>query len=97
MDSRLPKVMLPNPVTGSQPTAVWNPELLQYGEPVAPLTDEQHMLLPEYTSLNLFVLYGLYSVGLMNPTVPSPDLCRSALIRDIMPARTGAEADVPYT
>lgn len=87
---------LPNPVTGSQPTAASNPDLQQYGAPVAPFTEEQHLLLPECTSLNLFLLYGLYNVGLMNPTVPNPDLCRSALIRDIIPARTGVEADVPY-
>jgi hypothetical protein len=86
-------VMLPKPEVGSHPTAARNPELQQIGEiPTA----EQQLFSPDVTSLNLFVLLGLYNVGLMYPTLPNPFLFRFALISEIIPAKTGADAEVPY-
>lgn len=74
---KLAKLILPNPVTGSQPADEVKPELQQVVLPLPPLT--QHLLFPEVMSRNLFAF--AYIVGLMKPTVPNPFTCRCELIK----------------
>lgn len=94
MERRLSYMTLPCPVTGSHPFLASNPPLQQYADLLS--LDEQQLLLPIVISLYFSVLFTLYNVGFIKPTVPSPSFSLSAFINDIIPAKTGVEADVPY-
>ena len=93
MESRLSYITLPCPVTGSHPFLASNPPLQQYADLLS--EEEQQLLLPIVISLYFSVLFTLYNVGFIKPTVPSPIFSLSAFINDIIPAKTGVEADVP--
>ena len=94
IESRFSYITLPWPETGSQPILASNPVLQQYANWLN--ADEQQLFLPIIISLYLFLLFILYNVGFMNPTVPNPFFCLSLFINDIIPANTGVDADVPY-
>jgi hypothetical protein len=81
------KFIDPRPVTGSHPVAAPNP-WRQHFETV-------HLLFPEVTSLAKRALFW-YKAGLTQPNVDNPAALRLALTNATMPAKTGAEADVPY-
>lgn len=54
----------------------------------------QHLLFPDVMSLNLSLL--LYNVGFRNPIVLKPVAKRFAFMIDIIAAKRGQEALVPY-
>jgi hypothetical protein len=73
---------VPNPVTGSQPGAV--------EKPLVP----QPELVPSVMSLKASGFW--YKIGFKNPRGPDlPAAIRSSMIRLIMEAKMGAEAEVP--
>ena len=80
------KFSTPRPVTGSHPGAAEKPSLQH--------TSFEQWLLPEVMSLVKF-LYDAYKMGWIQPTDDRPACRRAALTRDIIPATTGADADVP--
>ena len=84
------KFSTPRPVTGSHPGAAEKPSLQHTGGNCS----LAQWLLPEVMSLVKF-LYDAYKMGLIQPTDGRPARRRAALTRDIMPATTGVDADVP--
>ena len=91
------KFSTPRPVTGSHPGAAEKPSLQQVGGGRrGGRRPYEQWLSPEVMSLVKF-LYDAYKMGLIQPTDGRPARRRAALTRDIMPATTGADADVPAT
>ena len=85
------KFSTPRPVTGSHPGAAEKPWRQQaYGA----LYPAAQWLSPEVMSLVKF-LYDAYKMGWIQPNDDRPARRRAALTRDIIPATTGADADVP--
>jgi len=68
MAVKLAKLMLPRPVTGSQPVVALNPAAQQVGDDE--VCEAQQLLVPEVISWNKFA--RAYNVGLINPTVLKP-------------------------
>ena len=71
------KFMDPNPVTGSHPLEVENPDVQQKD-------DDVHLLLPTVISFAKELLY-LYKVGLIQPRPPLPIDTRAAFTKDTIP------------
>jgi hypothetical protein len=88
---KLGKFMDPSPVTGSQPVDAAKPPAQQLGYGPA-----EQLLFPTVISWTK-LLDNAYSVGLSQPMGPLPALSRAAFTRDTMPAKAGADAEVPLT
>jgi hypothetical protein len=60
----------------------------------------QHLVFPEVMSLKRapvkFLAPAAYRVGLIKPTEGKPTERRAAFTSEIIAAKTGADADVPY-
>ena len=69
-------------MTGSQPTAVLNPDTQQI-----PAFAEQHLFDPEVISLKVDDLLA-YRVGFINPMVDRPSSRRAALTRETIQDHT---------